>query len=90
MTVWFGLRTVKAARLRHRLATGIKWGVGIDGEAFRDFLGDKVALSADGTILAISALSNDGEGGAYPGAGHVRVYQFDGGTWAQLGADIDG
>jgi hypothetical protein len=47
--------------------------------------GDTVALSADGTIMAIGAISGDF-------SGYVRVFQFDNGTksWIQLGRDIDG
>ena len=37
--------------------------------------------------MAIGALLNDGNGSS---AGHVRVYEYSGGGWAQLGTDIDG
>jgi len=62
-------------------------GADIDGEAANDYSGRSVSLSADGTIVAIGAYGNDGNGAD---AGHVRVYQYSGGTWTQLGADIDG
>ncbi len=62
-------------------------GADIDGEAAGDFSGWSVALSSDGTRLAISARENDG-GGA--NAGHVRVYSESGGVWTQVGSDIDG
>jgi hypothetical protein len=62
-------------------------GADIDGEASGDFSGRSVSLSADGSIVAIGAGSNSGNG---RWAGHVRVYKFTSGTWNQLGADIDG
>lgn len=62
-------------------------GADIDGEAAFDTSGDSVSLSADGTILAIGAHGNDGNG---DGAGSVRVYKNILGIWTKLGADIDG
>jgi hypothetical protein len=62
-------------------------GTDIDGEAAGDASGISVSLSSDGTILAVGAYNNDGTG---TDAGHVRVYQFSGGSWTQLGSDIDG
>ncbi|MDC0087069.1 hypothetical protein OAI39_06525 [Polaribacter sp.] len=37
----------------------------------RDYLGRSVSLSSDGTIVAIGAFGNDGNG---PSSGHVRIY----------------
>ena len=37
--------------------------------------------------VAIGAYGNDGNGNA---SGHVRVYNYNGTSWTQLGADIDG
>ena len=62
-------------------------GNDIDGEAANDWSGQSVALSADGEIVAVGACFNDG--GA-SNAGHVRVYEWSGGLWSQLGSDIDG
>jgi len=62
-------------------------GSDIDGEAAGDQFGSDVALSDDGSILAVGAILNDGNGSD---AGHVRVFEFSNGTWSQLGADIDG
>jgi len=62
-------------------------GQDIDGEAANDNSGNSVSLSSDGSILAIGAYLNDGNG-SY--AGHVRVYQNNAGTWSQIGQDIDG
>ncbi|KGO89892.1 T9SS type A sorting domain-containing protein [Flavobacterium suncheonense] len=62
-------------------------GADIDGEAAGDFSGGSVALSADGSIVAIGAHRNGGVGNA---SGHVRVYQNISGVWTQIGADIVG
>ena len=62
-------------------------GTDIDGEAASDQLGRSVSLSSDGSILAIGATDNDGNG---YGSGHVRIYKNDNGTWTQIGNDIDG
>jgi ribosomal protein L13E len=69
---------------------GTAWsqlGTDIDGEAASDQSGYSVSLSSDGKIVAIGARSNDGNG---TNSGHVRVYQYDGSAWTQLGQDIDG
>ena len=65
----------------------IQRGSDIDGEAAEDFSGVSVALSFDGNRLAVGANGNDDNG---DNAGHVRVYQWSGTEWAQLGSDIDG
>jgi hypothetical protein len=62
-------------------------GQDIDGEAANDYSGWKVSLSSDGNTLAIGAQNNDGNGS---NAGHVRVYKNTGGSWSQIGDDIDG
>ena len=70
--------------------SGCSWiqlGGDIDGEATGDLSGSSVSLSSDGSIVAIGAGQNDGNGSD---SGHVRVYQFSGSSWTQLGDDIDG
>ena len=62
-------------------------GSDIDGEAASDNSGWSVSVSSDGSIVAIGAIYNNGAGSD---AGHVRVYEYSGGTWSQLGSDIDG
>jgi hypothetical protein len=47
----------------------------------------KLSLNSDGTIVAIGAAFNDGNGS---NSGHVRVYQYNGSQWVQIGLDIDG
>ena len=62
-------------------------GGDINGEAAYDYSGNSVSLSSDGTIVAIGATGNDGNGS---NSGHVRVYEYSGSSWSQLGADING
>ncbi len=62
-------------------------GTDINGEATDDWSGWRVSLSANGSIVAIGALYNDGNG---LDSGHVRVYQNIAGVWTQIGADING
>jgi hypothetical protein len=64
-----------------------KLGEDIDGKAAGDRSGYSVSLSADGSIVAIGAYQNDGNGS---NSGHVRVYQYSNDTWGQVGLDIDG
>ena len=45
------------------------------------------ALSANGARLAVGAVNNDGGGS---NAGHVRIYEWNGTAWTQMGTDIDG
>jgi co-chaperonin GroES (HSP10) len=69
---------------------GSNWsqlGADIDGEVANDKSGSSVSLSDDGTVVAIGAPDNDGNG-SY--SGHTRIYSWDGSNWSQLGADIDG
>jgi LPXTG-motif cell wall-anchored protein len=67
--------------------TWTQTGVDIDGEAADDHSGYSVAMSGDGSRIAIGAYGNDGTGSS---AGHVRVYTLINGTWTQTGLDIDG
>jgi hypothetical protein len=64
-----------------------KLGLDIDGEAAGDASGQSVSLSSDGTRVAIGAPGN-GSNGNY--SGHVRVYEYSGNAWTQVGGDIDG
>jgi len=63
----------------------------IEGERSEDESGHSVALSADdGSILAVSAIKNDGVNGE--DSGHVRVFKYNEtlSLWVQVGSDIDG
>ncbi|MCP2026403.1 Flp pilus assembly pilin Flp [Flavobacterium sp. HSC-32F16] len=64
-----------------------KIGADIDGEAAFDQSGDKVCLSSDGSVVAIGAIYNNGNGTQ---SGHVRVYKNVSNVWTKIGADIDG
>ncbi len=76
-------------RIFSQLASGnwIQKGADIDGEAAGDRSGYSVSLSIDGNTVAIGAYFNDGTG---EDAGHVRIYQYESGSWTQKGDDIDG
>jgi uncharacterized delta-60 repeat protein len=70
--------------------SGSAWvqkGSDIDGEAAGDKCGQSVSLSSDGSIVAIGAPQNDGNG---TNAGHARIYEWSGSAWVQKGSDIDG
>ncbi len=62
-------------------------GADINGEAANDYSGHSVSLSSDGSIVAIGAYQNDGNGSD---SGHVRVYQNISGVWTKIGSDING
>ena len=62
-------------------------GSDIDGEAAYDNSGLSISMDSDGDRVAISAYTNDGNGS---NAGHVRIYEWGGSSWSQLGSDIDG
>ena len=62
-------------------------GADIDGEAQYDHSGTSVSLSSDGSRVAIGAPYNDENGSS---SGHVRVYDWSGSSWTQVGSDIDG
>ncbi|MCB0621442.1 MAG: PD40 domain-containing protein, partial [Saprospiraceae bacterium] len=65
----------------------VQLGEGIDAEAPGDNMGFAVSLSAAGDRVATGAPGNSGGGSA---RGQVRVYEYQGSDWVQLGADIDG
>ena len=67
----------------------VQFGSDIDGEATNDNSGSSVALSENGTILAIGATGNDGNG---LDSGHTRIYFWNpnNNAWVQRGNDIDG
>jgi hypothetical protein len=67
--------------------TYLQHGSDIDGKSAYDSSGWSVSLSNDGSVLAIGARNNGGNGND---SGHVRVYSWDGTTYLQRGSDIDG
>ena len=64
----------------------IQLGADIDGEAADDRSGYSVSMNDAGDRLAIGARFNDGGG---LNGGHVRIYDWDGTAWIQVGTDID-
>jgi len=67
--------------------SGGSWSqVGSDlvGEASGDKFGYSVSLSNNGSKLAVGAYGNSSS------TGHARVFENSGGTWTQIGSDIDG
>ena len=61
-------------------------GTNIVGEASNDGFGRSVTMPSP-DYIAIGAPANQGNG---PGAGHVRIFSWDGTNWVQFGLDIDG
>ena len=66
--------------------TWTQQGSDIDGEAENDFFG-RVSISNDGLTVAGGAFGNDEFA---DGAGNVRIFNFDGTNWTQVGSDIYG
>ena len=66
--------------------TWIQVGEDIDGEAKYDYTRN-ISLNFDGSIIAIGAPGNSGNGTL---AGNVRIFMNYNGIWTQIGDDIDG
>jgi len=74
----------------YRLVEGdwMQVGSSIQGENGGDNFGGSISLSGDGTMMAVGAWQNDGNGS---NSGHARVYQWVNDTsWTPAGSDIDG
>jgi len=83
----FNILTIVFCALFLPLSAQTQLGMDIDGEAAGDESGRSVSLSSDGSRVAIGAPHNNGTG---IDAGHVRIYEYSGGSWTQFGSDIDG
>lgn len=68
-------------------STWTQLGSDLDGEDAGDYFGYSVSLAGDGRTLAVGARLNSD---AAARAGHVRVFQWSGGAWNQLGSDLNG
>ena len=68
-------------------ASWVQAGTDIPGDASFDDYGHSVSLSGDGNRLAIGAPGNDGNGS---NAGHVKIFEWDGVNWSQVGTAIEG
>jgi len=78
-----------AGQVRVYVWKGNKWiqkGLDIDGESTGDRSGESISM-VDSNTIAIGAARNRGNSNLN---GHVRVYHWDGTSWKQRGADIDG
>ena len=67
----------------------VQVGADIDGEEANDASGSSVAMSADGRTVIIGAPKNTGNATAND-LGHARIYNWNGTSWNQVGADLDG
>ncbi len=70
--------------------TGSTWqqiGTKISGQANMDLMGFSIKLSGDGNRIAMGSHQNDE---AFPDAGNIRVFEWNGTTWSQLGETING
>eukprot|EP00978_Attheya_sp_CCMP212_P018721 scaffold51759_cov54-Attheya_sp.AAC.2 len=67
----------------------LKKGNRIKGESAGDISGRSLSLSDDGSILAIGAQNNNGNGEE---SGHARIFRFDNDkdNFVQMGQDLDG
>jgi hypothetical protein len=65
----------------------VQIGSDIDGEANAYGSGSTVGLNADGTVVAVTVRSSEDYGDS---SGHVKIYQFNAGSWSQLGNVIVG
>jgi hypothetical protein len=65
-------------------------GLDIDGEAASDYSGWSVSINSTGSIVAVGARLNTKNTGGSNFYGHVKVYEYNGSSWIQLGSDIDG
>ena len=69
----------------NQLGSTIIGDIGSSDNADTSF-GSSVAINEDGTIIAIGGSSYNGQPG--PNSGYVKVYQYSGDNWGQLGPDI--
>lgn len=64
----------------------VQMGNAIVGEDSSNYSGHSVSLSSNGLTIAIGAPYNIGA----DTTGHVRIFEFTGGSWQQKGNDIEG
>jgi hypothetical protein len=65
----------------------VQLGADIDGLAVEDWNGYTVAMNASGSRIAIGAPQNDASG---TDTGQIRVFEYNGSSWVQLGSGING
>jgi hypothetical protein len=79
-----------ASIFRQSVNHWVQVGQTIQGQQRGDNLGRSISISADGQTVAIGAYQANVEASTGIGAGYVQVYQFEGTSWTQVGADIVG
>lgn len=65
----------------------IQLGTGLDGSVNGELFGRSVSLSSDGNVLAIGSPLNSNVANS---GGLVQVYEWNGSSWLQKGADFNG
>ena len=65
----------------------IQIGQDIYGVSADDYCGTSVCLDSLGNTLVIGSTGNDDNGND---AGHVRIFEYVGGVWTQIGQNING
>jgi len=69
------------------VGTWTQVGNDLVGDAAGDNFGSSLAISADGSVIAVGALLSNVNGSQ---SGYVRVFENIAGTWTQVGADFVG
>jgi hypothetical protein len=70
--------------------TWVQLGQDIDGEAGGDGSGSAISMNSAGDRVAIGSPLSQGAVPDFFHSGQVRIYQWNGATWTQLGQDIEG
>jgi len=79
--------TVKVYQYNSSVSNWIQIGQNIISDYPNSEFAEAIAINEEGTIIAIGYKDHDGYG---VNAGLVRVYQYDGSSWEQIGQDIYG
>ena len=79
--------TVKVYQYNSSLNNWIQIGQNIFSDYPNSEFAEAIAINEEGTITAIGYKNHDGNG---ENSGLVRVYQYNGSSWEQLGQDIYG
>ena len=82
-----GIQSGQVVVYRWNTESWVQKGVNIDGILAGDRFGNSVALSNNGeTLIAGSILSDE----LYVDAGQIRVFEWSGTTWSQVGYSVNG
>ena len=66
----------------------VQRGADIDGMGIESTTNGEVSLSGDGTVVAIGGRNHDGN--RFLDVPFVRLFAWDGSSWTQMGADLEG